>query len=784
MHNRLLVFPTSRAIREYINSSKSKNTLLPKTITIDELFKNSILISNKKYIDDDLKILYLQEATNFKQFNNLQISRNFSEFFKQSDWIFRFLCELSAENINIADLEQYDSYSFYTEHLEILKQVKKNYIRILDQHKLVDKINITSEYSINKEYITSFEQIDIYLEGYLSNFEHSIIEQISSFTSTTLKFEYNQFNKKSIQQINNKNLNLELNNRYHIDYSNNIILSKEKINNIKYDATINSFNLKLSQIAFIKHSIYELIEKKNIQAEDIVVVLPDEQFASYLKRFDNEHYFNFAMGYDIKDSTTYQITSSIARYLNDQDSQYFDKLLFLNTDMDILNLLKSNWHNTISFDIFDKFTAYIKICESNEDILKKYEKIIYSIQNVFINNKLNIKTKDIFKILIQKLNSMTVDDTRGGKVTVMGLLETRAINFKGVIICDFNDDIVPKRSTKDKFLSSNIKKLAKLPTTQDRQNLQIYYYDQLLQKADHIYVSFVQNDSSALSRFGSILFKDVDNIQNGTKQLDHILYNTLDYSHFNNLIEQDIDLSKHTWSATSLETFLHCKRKFYYKNIIKIKEHHFGYEPQGFEFGSILHTILENIYRKQNSFSSKEELKYTILQELSKQKQTNSYLVFKLELFKRKIDKFVANEITRFNKGIKIKSVEDHFNTKYHDINITGTIDRIDSDKDNNIYILDYKSAKDIKKNYINNKNNFQMEFYFIACKNRKENIKGVGYYDLNNGIILSQEDINDKIVELDGIFKSLKTSKVTFDKCEKKSDCQYCPYTILCQRD
>ncbi len=783
MNNRLLVFPTSRAIREYINSIKSQNTLLPKIITIDELFRNSILIGNKKYIDDDLKILYLQEATNFKQFNNLQISRNFSEFFKQSDWIFKFLGELSAENINIDDLKQYDSYAFYIDHLEILKQVQENYINILDQHNLVDKINISSYYTLNQDYINSFEQIDIYLEGYLSNFEHTIIKQVSNITTTILEFEYNKFNQRSINQINNEDLNLELNNKYHINYSSNTILSQNKIDSTKYQATINSFSSKLSQIAFIKHSIYELINK-GIEASDIAVILPDEQFASYLKQFDNEHYFNFAMGYNIKDSTTYQITSSIARYLNDQDSQYFDKLTFINIDMDILNLIKSNWHNIISMDLFDKFTSYIKLCEQNDDILLQYEKIIYSIQNIFIKNKLDIKTKDIFKILIQKLNTINIDDTRGGKITVMGVLETRAISFKAVIVCDFNDDIVPKRSTKDKFISSTIKKLASLPTAQDRQNLQMYYYDQLFKNANHIYISFVQNDSSIMSRFGSMLFKDIDNIQDGTKQLNHILYNSSIHLHFDEPIIKNIDLSKHIWSATSLETFLHCKRKFYFKNILKINEHHFGYEPQGFEFGSILHSILEKIYLRQNSFSNEEELKYTILQELSKQKQTNSYLVFKLELFKRQLDKFISSEIKRFNTGIHVSSVEEKFSIKYNGINIRGTIDRIDTDTQNNIYILDYKSSKNIQKNYINNKNNFQMIFYFIACKDRLQNIQDVGYYDLNNGIILSQQNIDDKINELDDIFKSLKTSEVNFEKCEKKADCLYCPYTTLCQRD
>ena len=46
---KLLVFPTSRSIRSYLQEQKSENTLLPFLLTIDEFFKKSINLNNKKY---------------------------------------------------------------------------------------------------------------------------------------------------------------------------------------------------------------------------------------------------------------------------------------------------------------------------------------------------------------------------------------------------------------------------------------------------------------------------------------------------------------------------------------------------------------------------------------------------------------------------------------------------------------------------------------------------------------------------------------------------------------
>ena len=109
--NKLIVFPTSRAIREYTLTHINQNTLLPKLLSIDELFKNIININKKRYIDDNLRIIYLKEAIDFDTFDKIGISSNMQEFWKQSDFIFRFLGELAHEDIDIDSLNKYDTYA-------------------------------------------------------------------------------------------------------------------------------------------------------------------------------------------------------------------------------------------------------------------------------------------------------------------------------------------------------------------------------------------------------------------------------------------------------------------------------------------------------------------------------------------------------------------------------------------------------------------------------------------------------------------------------------------------
>jgi inactivated superfamily I helicase len=106
--NHLLVFPTSRKVREYIYTNKENNTLLPTILTIDDFFKKSIYFDNKKIIDEDERFLYLSEAVKNIDLNLLGISKTFSQFLKQYDYIYRFFLELSSEGILIDDINSKD----------------------------------------------------------------------------------------------------------------------------------------------------------------------------------------------------------------------------------------------------------------------------------------------------------------------------------------------------------------------------------------------------------------------------------------------------------------------------------------------------------------------------------------------------------------------------------------------------------------------------------------------------------------------------------------------------
>ncbi|MEA3315352.1 MAG: PD-(D/E)XK nuclease family protein, partial [Campylobacterota bacterium] len=258
----MIVFPTTRAIREYINIQKNKNQFLDKIITIGNLFELAIRDKdNRKLIDKDLKIIYLKEVINRVDISSLGLSDNFNSFLKQSEYIFRFFNELATEYIELDTLLEYDTYILYSDHIEVLKYIYKEYVELLEENGYIDNFMIPNSYVINEEYISQYPKIEIHLEGYLSKFEFNIIKDLSKISTIIIKLNLNEYNKKNIKLFDFIEDELEVNYSYDIDLTNKNILNKNPIDKITQDITISNISSKIEQIAFIKYQITNMINK-------------------------------------------------------------------------------------------------------------------------------------------------------------------------------------------------------------------------------------------------------------------------------------------------------------------------------------------------------------------------------------------------------------------------------------------------------------------------------------------------------------------------------------------
>ncbi len=778
---KLLVFPTSRVIRDYIFKQKSNNTLLPLILTIDEFLKKSISLSKLKYCEEEHRVLFLNEAIKNIDIKKLGISDNFTKFLKQSDYIYRFFLELASEKVEIEEIQNVDTYDFYLEHLEILKAIKKKYIEILENNSYVDKINLDKHYEINENFLDKFQDIELHFEGYFTKVEFEIVEKISQKIDTKIIFYSNSYNQKSLEVFKNLNINLKIDYKYKIDLTNKIIIDEEEIKSLLESYEIKGFSSRLNQIAYIKSCIEKSV-LNGVNPKDIALVLPDESFVSSIELFDDERYFNYAMGKSIKNKELYQISNAIYLYLSEDEEKNISNISYLKIDKEFIDKsIKPFWNKVTNKELFVSITDFIKQKEKNIELIEKYDELLYKLNITLFSNENKILLKDVYKIFLQKLSSITLDDINSGKITVLGLLETRAVSFDTVIVCDFNESYIPKISVKDKFLSTRLKQLANLPTQFDRESLQKYYYKRLISSSKNVFISYVNSETNQISRFANELFEK--NIATDTNDsfYKHILYDNHRISYFDEDIVSKIDLTKFIWSATSFKNFLECKRRFYLQYILKINEHTISLKPKGYELGDIIHSILEDYYSKDNK-NSIEEL-------FLKYKSSNPFLTLDLEVWKKKLLNFYEFDKQRL-KNREIIMIEKEFNCSFNNINIKGIIDRVDKFEDN-YEVIDYKTSStlsiDTLKTYEKSVD-FQLEFYYIALQQlfKNSNIKAF-YYDLNECLLKEEVAIQEKLELLSSKFdelKELSKNEINFLKCEDKSNCLYCAYKIICNRE
>ncbi|NPA59684.1 MAG: PD-(D/E)XK nuclease family protein, partial [Epsilonproteobacteria bacterium] len=605
MHKTTVVLPSARAIRHEQLKIESNTLFLPNFITINEFISKLCIVKGFKSIDEDRRVLLLLEASDFNSFSTLKIQRNFFTFTKNSAYIFNFFSELSAELYDMDNLESADIYGEYEEHLSILKELYKRYEKLCFEQKVLDKIFLPKLYEFNEAYINLHKQIEINIDGHLTNFEFELLQKCCKFSSVKLIFSTSKFNIKMQNKFLDMGIKLEKGYNYTISLNTKEILCKElRVKN--KDIVCESFSESVLQIAFIKQKLYESI-KDGYKAQNIAVILPNESMAQKLKSFDIKSNFNFAMGESFSHSMLYKKLNASTKLLNQKTQENFARIESMGDEAYIE--LAPNWHkNILEFDLIEFLQNY-KNSFTNKAEIKIFDEELYSFSKI-LRYLTNMSVKSVLNLFLQRLSLRSLDDIMGGKVTVMGVLESRSVEFDVAIIVDFNDNYVPKRSNKDMFLNTNIRKMANLPTMQDRENLQKHYYDLLISKSKRVYISYVDSSQSTASRF----LKEL-NIKKQNKYLEVDYAKVLfDISKHTTKDEEDIVLEysfkDRELSATRLNIFLTCKRRYYYRYIKHIQRHEIPKDiPKEYEIGNLVHKALSNLYMKKNRYTSVVELK-------------------------------------------------------------------------------------------------------------------------------------------------------------------------------
>jgi len=503
--------------------------------------------------------------------------------------------------------------------------------------------------------------------------------------------------------------------------------------------------------------------------------------AELLRGFDDKSNFNFAMGTPFNTTKLYNQLNATLRLLDQKSQENFYRLE--RTGDKLYMIIQEHYYK--KSDEID-FLALIERCREHFSVKKEikiFDEESHKFRHIIPFVK-EMSVKSLFNIFLSRLASRSLDDVRGGKITVMGVLETRSVHFDGVVIVDFDDKNVPKRSDKDMFLNSKIREAANLPTMSDRENLQKHYYEMLINRSKEVAISYVDSSQSSESRFLKQLGIRSNN-QDNEFDYAHLLFKEGIHDNFvEKEIIQEYSFKDMKLSATRLKTYLTCKRKYYYSYIEHIKHHEVPKDmPKEYEIGNAVHGALRELYSKKPFYDNVLQLKKDLHKELDAQKGESELESYLIAMQKKRMDSFCEYEVERFGQGWQVLHTEESLSIEFAGMTLVGQIDRVDK-KENAIEVLDYKTGSYTlynKNNYLDAVD-FQLEFYYLLSCSLGD--VSCSFYDLKESKIIAEPFLQEKLGVLESNIKDLlNIEEVNFSKCEDTKPCQFCEYSLMCGR-
>ena len=468
---------------------------------------------------------------------------------------------------------------------------------------------------------------------------------------------------------------------------------------------------------------------------------------------------------------------------------------------------------------------------------------LFSFYKIFNRIKGYIKTYDaiinikvLYKLFqqISYSNSVSFYGEPLEGLQIMGVLETRTLDFENTILLSINENILPKSKSYNSLIPYEVKKINNIPSFIEKDSVFAYHFYRLIQKSkivNLIYDCDSKSDTNEKSRFVLQLENELIKYNKNTIiNYSYFSYNPDITTNENILIEKTPDvidkineISKKGFSPSAINTYISCKLKFYFKYIVKLDENdEISENVDAPTIGNIFHEVLNQIYSKytNTNLNSTELLKNIpkidslLIEAFNKYFPNGNYFEGK-NLLTRKVTEtllsnFIKIESLNIQEGsnIKILHLEQEFQKQLisQKLNktfiIKGIIDRIDL-YNNTTRIIDYKTGivtpstlkiKEITDLFNNSKYDkaIQLLIYKLLYSNYSS--------DVQSGII-SFKNIKSYFMELKfekensfelfkefeeqliNLIEDILTKDAPFSQTEDKTNCSYCSFKNICVR-
>lgn len=377
---------------------------------------------------------------------------------------------------------------------------------------------------------------------------------------------------------------------------------------------------------------------------------------------------------------------------------------------------------------------------SQEALFRSYT-LVNRLKKLVEDGHLTVSLTILVRLLKNLLSSLSIPFHGEPAIglQVMGVLETRNLDFRHILMLSVNEGKLPKQEGDSSFIPYNLRKAFGMTTIEHKNAVYAYYFYRLLQRAER--VTMLYNTASEglnrgeMSRF--MLQYLVEKNENCTLTRYTLEPNQRVSRHPAIEVKGNIEIAtrlrqhfiKSFLSPSALNTYLDCPLKFYMRYACQLyKADEVTTDIDSSAFGNIFHRTTEIIYKeilgKRGEMITLQAINDLLNDDFTVRETVNR--AFKEVFFQISIDQHAEyNGLQLLNKEVITAYVKqllrrdaEHAPFKFiaaeykvketvnitptdgsapFEINLGGSIDRID-EKEGKIRIIDYKTSSNIQK--------------------------------------------------------------------------------------
>lgn len=488
----------------------------------------------------------------------------------------------------------------------------------------------------------------------------------------------------------------------------------------------------------------------------------------------------------------------------------------------------------------------------------EYAKEYYKSINVLQEIGLEVLPMTYIRLLGQLLGSISVpfrgEPLRG--LQIMGPLETRALDFRNLIIMSANEGMFPRRNVSSSFIPPELRKGFGLPTYEYQDAVWAYYFYRMISRAEKVWLLVDSRTEGLKSGEESRYIKQLEYHFGLPLKRYVVKFDSMRTGELPDVIktEEDVEKIKDTvLSATTLQNYLACPARFYYGTVkgLELEEEVAEALDYGM-FGTVYHDTMRALYTAEEAmapdFILDEKAENKGLEDAPMSAVNRSYLeswIRRPEEIKRKVKALimtqlntievsgrnlvVADVIVRYvvrtlQRDLELlqKEGRDSFEILGREIKVVGEfcgqrfkgfIDRLDSFREGQARVVDYKTGKVLEDDEnINDLNaeeiaekifnpdmknwpKIALQFYiYDMLVGSRPEVRGRDIYNCvySTAHLFKEPPVTvpmnrkffDAVSErLEALLNEMYDLDVPFRRTEDESTCSYCDFRMICGR-